>query len=60
MSKLTDADGELQETFHWLDSAFACRYLAADRHQALTAEAQSVGRLLGRMIATYQSFCSPR
>src|SRR5438552_3876659 len=27
LSKLTDSDGELQETFHWLSSAAACGYL---------------------------------
>src|SRR5947209_7374762 len=29
VSKLTDADGELQETSHWLWTAFACNYLTA-------------------------------
>ncbi len=30
LSKLTDADGELQETLHWLSSAEACEYLGVE------------------------------
>ena len=58
LSKLTDADGELQETMHWLDSALACQYLTPESHAALTAEAMTVGKLLGSMLVHYESFCS--
>jgi four helix bundle protein len=27
VSKLTDADGELQETAHWISTALDCRYI---------------------------------
>jgi four helix bundle protein len=27
VSKLTDADGELQETQHWLETSFDCQYI---------------------------------
>jgi four helix bundle protein len=57
LSKLTDADGELQETLHWLDTARACSYLSAGDHGALTKEAESVGRLLGGMITKHEAFC---
>jgi len=57
MSKLTDADGELQETLHWLDTACACAYLSADDHAAFMRDAESVGRLLGGMMAKHESFC---
>ena len=57
LSKLTDADGELQETLHWLDTALACSYLSAGDHSALTQEAESVGRLLGGMITKHEAFC---
>jgi four helix bundle protein len=30
VSKLTDADGELQETAHWLSTALACKYIARE------------------------------
>src|ERR1017187_5632167 len=35
LSKLTDADGELQETIHWLDTALACGYLSPSKEEAL-------------------------
>jgi four helix bundle protein len=57
LSKLTDADGELQETLHWLDTACACSYLSVDDHAAFMHNAESVGRLLGGMMAKHESFC---
>ena len=59
LSKLTDADGELQETFHWLDSAAACGYLSAPESKRLNDQAILIGRLLGSMLNNYQSFCRP-
>ena len=32
VSKLTDADGELQETFHWLSTALASKYSSFKQH----------------------------
>jgi len=57
LSKLTDSDGELQETLHWIDTALACEYLDIDGHAALTQEAGSVGRLIGGIMAKHESFC---
>src|SRR5437667_209747 len=31
LAKLTDADGELQETFHWLATAVECRYVPKEK-----------------------------
>src|SRR6187200_2257758 len=47
LSKLTDADGELQETFHWLRSAHDCTYLSDADARDLIAELEFVGRKLG-------------
>ena len=68
LSKLTDADGELQETLHWISSAAACAYLSEREAQRLMEHAAAVGRLmehaaavgrlLGSTINNYQSFCS--
>ena len=58
LSKLTDADGELQETIHWLDSALACGYLAQPDYNDLTAKITSIGKMLGNMINQYESFCT--
>ena len=57
LSKLTDADGELQETIHWLDTALACNYVALDEHGEITGRLAQTGRLLGSMINRHESFC---
>lgn len=57
LSKLTDADGELQESLHWLDSALACGYISSDSHASLTTSANTKGAMLGKMIAHYESWC---
>ena len=46
LSKLTDADGELQETLHWISSAAACAYLSEREAQRLMEHAAAVGRLM--------------
>ncbi len=51
LSKLTDSDGELQETLHWIDSAKACGYLTDPDYSDLTAQGLQVGRQLGAMLA---------
>ena len=56
-SKLTDADGELQETLHWLDTAKACSYLKEAQWADLEALAESAGKQLGSMINQHESFC---
>jgi four helix bundle protein len=58
LSKLTDADGELQETNHWLTSVAACAYLSESEIQRLKDHASLVGRLLGSTINNYESFCA--
>ncbi len=59
MSKLTDADGEQQETQHWLTTAFDCGYLSSEETRRLGGLCLEVGRLLGSMIAKAGSFCQP-
>jgi four helix bundle protein len=58
LSKLTDSDGELQETLHWLDTAFACGYMTDTEHRDITAKAESTGKMLGSMMAQHESFCT--
>ncbi len=57
LAKLTDADGELQETLHWLSATEACGYLNATQSAELRGQAMAVGRQLGSMINRYESFC---
>lgn len=57
VSKLTDADGEQQETQHWLDTALDCGYLSQEQANNLTENCQEIGRLLGGIIAKSHLFC---
>jgi len=57
LSKLTDADGELQECYHWLDTAYECGYIAKDEHEEFTNQVERMGRQLGSMINRHESFC---
>lgn len=57
VSKLTDADGELQETLHWLSRAMTYGYLASQRHTELESICHEIGRKLGRMMQHRDSFC---
>lgn len=58
-SKLTDADGEQNETRHWLKTALACEYITKKEHQMLVAQCHDVGRKLGRMMADAEQW-TPR
>lgn len=57
LSKLTDADSENQESQHWIDTAAACEYISKDEADAWFATTESIGRLLGSMMAKHTSFC---
>ena len=57
LSKLTDADGGLAETQHWLGTARACDYLAASSSAGLIADCLEIGRMLGSMMAKPDKFC---
>jgi four helix bundle protein len=60
VSKLADADGELQETLHWLATASECGYLGKETHENLETEFKKLGKKLGAMIAKHETFCRPR
>jgi four helix bundle protein len=57
ISKLTDADGEQQETQHWIETAFDCGYLTQKQAIVLRNKCEEIGRLLGGMIAKADAFC---
>jgi four helix bundle protein len=57
VSKLTDADGEQQETQHWLETAVDCGYLTTEQAQPLLQKASRIGRLLGGMMTKADLFC---
>ena len=57
VSKLTDADGEQQETQHWIGMAQDCGYLTPDEVQGLNNELSEIGRMLNSMMGKASFFC---
>lgn len=57
LSKLTDADGEQQETQHWIGTALDCEYLSHEEANLLLEKCAEIGRLLGGMMAKSEQFC---
>lgn len=60
VSKLTDADGEQQETQHWIDTAEDCGYLDKETTTKLNNDLSEIGRMLNSMINKADQFCSER
>jgi four helix bundle protein len=56
ISKLTDADGEQQETQHWIGIALDCGYLDAVQAEQLVSKCKEIGRMLGGMIERADTF----
>ena len=56
VSKLTDADAELQETHHWINRALAYGYLTIERHDEIEANLLRIGRRLGTALAHPEAF----
>jgi len=59
ISKLTDADGEQQETQHWIEISSDCGYFSQLQVAALMERCAELGRLLGGMMAKAELFCNP-
>jgi four helix bundle protein len=57
VSKLTDADGEQQETQHWVDTAEDCGYLEKNRVKELNKALSEIGGMLNSMINKAGLFC---
>ena len=59
VSKLSDCDGENNETDSSLDFAYSCGYISKEQHEQLTARCAEIGRMLGGMMRKAQSFRTP-
>jgi four helix bundle protein len=57
ISKLTDTDGEQQETQHWILMATDCGYVSNPTGDDLLQKCEEIGRLLQGMIAKSGKFC---
>jgi four helix bundle protein len=56
ISKLTDCDGECNETDSSLDFARDCEYISGDKHAELTALNTEVAKMLGSMLQMPEKF----
>lgn len=56
VSKLTDCDGECNETDSSLDFALAHGFITTDEHKRATSLCAEVGRMLGAMIRNPEPF----
>lgn len=56
VSKLTDCDGEANETDSSLDFARDCGYISAETHKRFVEKCTNVRRMLGGMIKKPQGF----
>lgn len=57
VSKLTDADGEQQETQHWIEIALDCAYINESEAEHLISEYQTLGKMIGTMMSKASKFC---
>jgi len=58
ISKLTDTDGELQETEHWIETAHDCGYLTKDEVTRILDDCSKLGKMLNSMMSKSSSFCN--
>ena len=57
VSKLTDADAEVQETQHWTATARDCGYFSDSTACELDQEMAEIGRMLKSMVDKAHLFC---
>lgn len=57
VSKLTDADGEQNETQHWLIVALDAGYLERDAVCDYGTRCKDIGAMIGKMISMSNRFC---
>jgi len=58
ISKLTDADGELQETIHWVITAKDNNYIDSKTLNDLRNNLKEIGKMLSSMIYKADKFCN--
>ena len=55
--KLSDADGEAEETCHWLRTAVACGYITGEVGSRIAEQYSHISGKLNRMMADAESWC---
>ena len=56
VSKLTDSDGELQETRHWIGRAMTYGYISEIQSVEFNRQCDHIGGMLGKMIRNPDDF----
>ena len=57
LSKLTDADAELQETCHWIETASECGHMSPAEANQMLKSAKEIGKMIGAIMFKQESFC---
>jgi four helix bundle protein len=57
VSKLSDSDGESEETIHWVLSAHDCKYIDPALRDELKMEYRHVSGMLNKMMDNAESWC---
>ena len=57
VSKLSDSDGETEETIHWLETAFECGYIVEEVRDDLVSRCQHIRGMLNKMMDNPESWC---
>ncbi len=57
VSKLSDADGEPEETVHWIETAYACKYISEETKNNVFLKCRHVGGMLNKMMGNSDSWC---
>ncbi len=57
VSKLTDSDGEQEETCHWLRTSVSCGYLEGETGRILADKYSHVSGMLNNMMNEADSWC---
>ena len=57
VSKLSDSDGETEETVHWLETAFSCGYISEEIKDEMVSKCRHIGGMLNKMMDNPASWC---
>ncbi len=57
VSKLSDADGEMEETVHWIETSFSCAYVSEDLKDQIVSKCRHIGGMLNKMMDNADSWC---
>jgi four helix bundle protein len=57
VSKLSDSEGESEETIHWVLSAFDCEYIDSATRDELISEYRHVNGMFNKMMDNPDSWC---